>query len=319
MTPRATRSLLFALGMLPPAAVAAQQGPTAAPTASVALPPAAAGRETPRAALRTVPWPDLAGLEPAVREALQRASAALAAGPPEGGAYGELGQLFQAHGFPTAAEVCYANAADLQPDDFRWPHLRGLALIEEQRLEEAAGAFAEAYSRRPYYSAFLRQARVAQELGDFAQTNALLAVAVAHAPDDPALLALLGEQAALEGDAAAAVELLSRALAEAPGATRLHYPLALSYRALGDVAAADRHLALAGRVGIVPLDPLADEVRSRRVGATAWDLEGQRALQAGDAAAAAKAFRKALEARPDDPALSHRLRTAEAMTPGEKR
>ncbi|MBP9823046.1 MAG: hypothetical protein KBF21_02375 [Thermoanaerobaculia bacterium] len=315
MTRRGIQTLLCALGLLTPAAVAAQP----APAAGAAQSPAAATREASRAPLRTVPWPNLAGLEPAVRQALQRASTTLATGTSDGEAHGELGRLFHAHGFPAAAQVCYANAADLQPDDFRWPHLRGLALIEEQRLEEAGDAFAEAFSRRPYYPALLRQARVAQELGDFAQTKALLAVALAHSPNDPALLALLGEQAALEGDDRAAVDLLSRALAFAPGATRLHYPLALSYRALGDVAAADRHLALAGRVGIVPLDPLADEVRARRVGATAWDLEGQRALQAGDAAAAAKAFRKALEARPDDPELRNRLRASEAAIPGEKR
>ena len=316
MRPPAALSLLLVLGNLTPGAVAAQP----APPSGTALAPPAVAAGTPRTPLRTVPWPDLGGIEPVVREALLRASAALAAGGASNSeTHGELGRLFHAHGFPTAAQVCYANAADLQPDDFRWPHLRGLALLEEQRLEEAAAAFAEAFSRRPYYPALLRQARLAQELGDFAQTNALLAVAVAHAPGDPALLALLGEQAALEGDDRAAVELLSRALAGAPGATRLHYPLALSYRALGDVAAADRHLALAGRVGIVPLDPLADEVRARRVGATAWDLEGQRALQAGDTAAAAKAFRKALEARPDDPALRDRLRAAEAATPGEPR
>lgn len=313
MTPRVAGSLLFALAMAARGTVAAQP-PPAAPAP---LPLSARTQEPPRVPLRAVPWPDLAGLEPVVREALIRGATALAAGPSDAPAYGELGRLLHAHGFPTAAEVCYDNAGNLAPDDYRWPHLRGLALVEEQRLEEASAAFADAFARRPYYPALLRRARIAQELGDFAQTHTLLALAVAHAPNDPALLALLGEQAALEGDDRAAVDLLSRALAFAPGATRLHYPLALSYRALGDGAAADRHLALAGRVGIVPLDPLADEVRARRVGATAWDLEGQRALQAGDAAAAAKAFRKALESRPEDPALRNRLRAAEAAASGE--
>jgi tetratricopeptide (TPR) repeat protein len=264
------------------------------------------------AELREIPRPDLAGLEPIVREALERAAAALAAAPDEAAVQGELGLVLHAHGFAAAAEVGYDNAARLAPDDYRWPHLRGLALLDEQRLDEAAAAFAESFARRPYYPALLRQARTEQQLGRLERAADLLEIAAAHSPDDPALLALLGEQTALVGDDRAAVELLSRALAAAPGATRLHYPLALSYRALGDAEAAARHLALAGRVGIVPLDPLEGEMRARRVGATVWDLEGQRALQAGDAGAAAHAFRKAHEARPDDPALLSRLRAAEA-------
>ena len=284
-------------------------------------PPAATARLSP-AALRAVPWPELAGLEPAVQEALQQGSAgftaAVAAGAVEAGggaqvaeAYGELGRLFHAHGFSAAAETCYDNAGRLARGDFRWPHLRGLVLLDEQRSEAAAAAFAEAFARRPYYPALLRQARVEQELGHLEAAQVLLAVATAHSPNDPALLAVLGDQAGLTGRNAEAIELLERALQAAPGATRLHYPLALAYRAVGNGAAADAHLALAGRVGIVPLDPLENEVRSRRVGATVWDLEGQRALQAGDAPAAVKAFRKALEARPGDPELRARLSAAE--------
>lgn len=307
MTRRGIQTLLCALGLLTPAAVAAQP----APAAGAAQSPAAATREASRAPLRTVPWPNLAGLEPAVRQALQRASTTLATGTSDGEAHGELGRLFHAHGFSAAAETCYDNAGRLAREDFRWPHLRGLVLLDEQRSEAAAAAFAEAFARRPYYPALLRQARVEQELGHLEAAQVLLAVATAHSPNDPALLAVLGDQAGLTGRNAEAIELLERALQAAPGATRLHYPLALAYRAVGNGAAADAHLALAGRVGIVPLDPLENEVRSRRVGATVWDLEGQRALQAGDAPAAVKAFRKALEARPGDPELRARLSAAE--------
>lgn len=313
MTRRARASLLLVVGALRWGAAAARPGPPP-PDAAAANPGDSAG-----VALRAVSWPDLVGLEPAVRAALERGAATLAAAPVVSETWGELGRLLAANGFPAPAEVCYDNAARLAPEDYRWPHLRGLALLEEHRPEEAAAAFSEAFARRPYYPSLLRQARLEQELGNFEPARALLAIAAAHSTRDPALFALLGEQAALEGDHAAAIDLLSRALAAAPRATRLHYPLALSYRARGDVAAAERHLALAGRVGIVPLDPLADEVRSRRVGATAWDLEGQRALQAGDAFAAALAFRKALDARPGDAALASRLQAAEAATAREPR
>ncbi len=312
MTKLAAASLLTCCASLPWQPLGAQ----AAPTASAAA--AAPARQASEVALLALPWPDPGGFEPAVREALLQGGAKVAAASADHEAWGELGLLFAAHGLPAAAEVCFANAAALAPDDFRWPHLRGLALIEDHRLEEAATAFAEAYSRRPYYPALLRRARALQELGRFDDAKLLLSIAAAHSADDPALLALQGEQAALEDDHAAAIDLLSRALARAPGATRLHYPLALSYRARGDAAAANRHFALAGRVGIVPLDPLADAVRARRVGATAWDLEGQRALQAGDAAAAAAAFRKALDARPGDLLLLDRLRAAEAATAREE-
>lgn len=305
MKHRRTTALLFGLALLAHVPGAAQTLPT---TALSAPPASLDGAASER--LRAVPWPELSDLEPAVREALQQGARQLSRGPSDSQAHGELGRLLHAHGFPAAAEVCYDNAGQLAQDDFRWPHLRGLVLLDEQRLAEAAAAFAEAFSRRPYYPALLRQARVEQELGHLERSAALLAIAADHSPGDPALLAVRGEQAALDGDDRAAVELLARALAAAPAATRLHYPLALSYRALGDTAAADRHLALAGRIGIVPLDPLASDVRERRVGVTAWDLEGQRALQAGDAPAAVQAFRRALAVRPDDAELRARLETA---------
>ena len=67
-------------------------------------PPAATARLSP-AALRAVPWPELAGLEPAVQEALQQGSAgftaAVAAGAVEAGGGAQLGA--GEHGLAQAA------------------------------------------------------------------------------------------------------------------------------------------------------------------------------------------------------------------------
>lgn len=274
------------------------------------------GREAGQRALLPIPEPALAGLEPAVAEQLGAARARLARGQAEGSAaateFGELGLVYQAYGFSEPAEAAYENASRLAPRDFRWRHLLGLVLEDRQRLDEAAQAYSDAFALGSFYPSLLRWARVEQGLGRLKEAGEVLAAAAAHAPNDPALLALQGEQARLTGQPAQAVELLGRALALAPGATRLHYPLALALRALGRGDEAKGHLAQVGRVGIVPLDPLLAEVEKRRLGATPWELEGQKAFRAGDFAGAAQAFGRALSAQPGNPSLLAELGAAEA-------
>ena len=84
-----------------------------------------------------------------------------------------------------------------------------------------------------------------------------------------------------------------------PEANRLHHPLALAYRGLGDRAKAEQHLTQAGQVGLKPPDPWLDAVADLRVGERVAVMRGRVAAQAGRYADAAQEFRKALAAQPD--------------------
>jgi tetratricopeptide (TPR) repeat protein len=69
-------------------------------------------------------------------------------------AWGIFGMTLDAHGFPEPAVVCYRRAAELDPDDLRWPYYRALALT-------AAGspgvldAFEQALALTPGYGPLL--------------------------------------------------------------------------------------------------------------------------------------------------------------------
>ena len=100
--------------------------------------------------------------------------------------------------------------------------------------------------------------------------------------------------------------------AEAPGADRLHYPLGLAYRGLGEGAKAADHLARAGKTGVRPADPLRDEVEGLRTGERVHLAKGKAALQAGRTAEASQEFRRALAARPES--VAARINLASALS-----
>lgn len=282
---------------------------------ATAAPLAAQSATAPK--LAEVPAPPLAGLEPAVASQLGEVAARLAEARRQGGApaalWGEAGEVYHAYRFAAAAEACYANAAALAPGDFRWPYLLGVLLEEEGRLAEAATGFERALSGQDlYYPALLRLAGVYRALGREEDAAATLEPARRHAPDDPALLAALGELALARGRHAEAIPLLSKALERQPAATRLHYPLAMAHRGAGNVDAAREHLARAGEAGITARDPVLDSVLARRRGGVAHLLEARKAFAAGDASGAKAAFERALAADPASVTALVGLAAAEA-------
>ena len=236
--------------------------------------------------------PDLSGLEPAV--AAQIAEMRTLGSP------GDLGQVYLAYGFNDAAADSFRAAAALAPGDPRWPYLLGAADQAAGRLEDAAAAFTRALEISPGAAAgwvHLGEIRLLQGRPEEAETALRKAAAVPAT--NAAARSLLGQAALARRDFKAAVEHLEAALAAVPAANRLHYPLALAYRGLGDRARAEEHLARAGQVGLKAPDPLLDGVADLRLGERVALMRGRVAAQAGRYADAAQEFRKALAARPE--------------------
>jgi Flp pilus assembly protein TadD len=109
---------------------------------------------------------------------------------------------------------------------------------------------------------------------------------------------------------AAAVEAFEQALSIDPRASAVHYPLALAYRGLGDTAKADAHLRQRGSAEVGPPDPRLEAIGELLHSAVSYEKLGIRALEGGDWASAAAAFRNAIEVKPSDGALHRRLGTA---------
>ena len=111
-------------------------------------------------------------------------------------------------------------------------------------------------------------------------------------------------------DYVSAVRHHDAALAIDARASIIHYPLALAYRATGDLRRAEAHLAQRGGTDIGPPDPLMQELSGLLESAPAYEFRGIRALERGQADAAADLFRRGLALEPDTASLRHRLGTA---------
>lgn len=259
-----------------------------------------------RPGLEAVPQPDLGRVEEAVRRQLEAKAdevAALADATPgeRAEAWGELGRLYHAYDFLSAAESCYENARTLAPDDFRWPYYLGFLHQVRGELEPAAERFREALARRrDDLPALLRLGDVLIELDRPAQARPFFERALELDPSSAAAHHGLGKVAAREDDPAAAARHFERALELQPAATLVHYPLAQAYRALGEREKAEDHLARRGYAGPTFADPLVRQLDETAVGAGLRLTRAGVALAEGRRDAAIEEYRQAVAADPSN-------------------
>src|SRR5581483_7715334 len=64
--------------------------------------------------------------DPTVRAAAEEARAGVLRDPRSAAAWGEYGLVCRANGLNAESNVCFAQAARLDPDDARWPYLIGV-------------------------------------------------------------------------------------------------------------------------------------------------------------------------------------------------
>ena len=226
-------------------------------------------------------------------------------------AYGALGLILMAAEYFDSAAVSYRHAEALALRDPRWPYYLGhLHRMTEER-GAAIAAFERALTLRPSdvpTLVWLGRARLDEGRPDLAERQ--FRQAAAFDPHAAAALAGAGRAALARRNSLGAAEYLERALVAAPQASRLHYPLAMAYRALGEIDLAEAHLARRGSVEPPLADPLMEELDALLPSAMKFEGRGIRALQSGRWAAAVDAFREGLELEPDNASLRQRLATA---------
>lgn len=207
--------------------------------------------------IEDVDHPDLAAAEPAVRDQVGPARAALDAlleqgvgGAPAGelaAAYGALGELYHAYGLLDPARACYRNAARLAPDDSGWRYRLGLAAQQAGDQPAAADAFAAALALdSDDRAARLRLSEVRLELGDPAECRRLLGSLASDSRYGPAARFGLARAALASGDAATAAEHFRAVLDRRPEAVAARHGLATALRRQGRDAEAEALLTEAG-------------------------------------------------------------------------
>jgi tetratricopeptide (TPR) repeat protein len=273
-------------------------------------------REAP--SLRSVALPDISSaaepVQKQIRDRYQSLQAALDRKDQPGElatAFGEMGKLFIAAEYYDAAEASLRNAQQLAPDDMRWPYFLGHVYRYRSEPSKAAPFFEQALAHAPNdvpSLVWLAKMNLAQNRPDAAE--APLRKAQSLDSSNGAVLYDLGRVALAKQDYSEAVKYLESALTIDPQATRLHYPLALAYRGLGDRSKAEEHLRLRGEVEPLPIDPLLGEISGLLRNAAAYEARGSQALGARQWPEAVANLKKAVELAPDNAFTRLNLGTA---------
>ncbi len=252
---------------------------------------------------------DLQRLEPQVAEQLRSVQTLLIELTSKPGttdkqradAYGEFGRLLHAYGYAEEAVVCYRQATVGQPDEPRWWHLWGCAAESAGTLDDAERVFRQARKLKGDNRATgIRLANVLRQINRREEAKRLFGEVLKLDEKQAAAHAGLGNVALEERDYQSAITHLNRAVELAPGATRLHYSLAMAYRGAGDLDRARSHLRLRGDIGLKPDDPWFDELSQLLRGVNVHLNRGKIALAAGAVKDAVAEYRLAVAADDDN-------------------
>ncbi len=269
--------------------------------------------------LQSVPAPDFATMETGVENQMRGVHDALRERIADSGstarelgrAYGAMGNLLMAARDLRTAEPYYRNALALDPSDRRWAYYLGHLYRNLGPLVEAAESFEHARELDPDDVATLVWlGEVHLALGRPDEAQPLFGRALEIDPASAAAWYGAGRAALAASELRPAVEALERALDLNPGATAIHYPLGLAWRGLGEMDLAERHLAVPGTVEAQPADPLMTALDDLLESTAAYEARGRYAFDAGQWAAAADLFERALALDPANAGLRRRLGTA---------
>jgi tetratricopeptide (TPR) repeat protein len=269
-----------------------------------------------RPALLPVTLPDLARVDAPVQAQARAKHAALTekinAHAPDaelGAAYGDLGILLQAAEFRDPAEAAYLNARRLMPADPRWPYYLAHVYRAKGDVAKAIESLQRVLERLPQdVPALVWLGRMYMDQGQAEDAEPLFAQAQSVAPRTVAVLAGLGQVALARRDYAKAAMLLEQALALDRSAASIHSPLALAYRGLGETAKAEAHLKEWRNTEVALPDPLMEQLTLALESGLSYELQGVRALAAGDFPSAAASFRRGVALASGDTFLGRSLR-----------
>jgi tetratricopeptide (TPR) repeat protein len=262
-----------------------------------------------RDTLQPVPVPNLEGLPEAVRTTLVEARKTLdtALQNPDtpaatlASAYGDLGGLYYNHFLRQSAEICFANAVQLEPEQFRWAYYSAWLAAVSGETQLAIRRFQKARGLQPDYRPLtLRMADAWLDLDELDKA----AAAYRKVIDVPGLEAAasygLGQIALLQRDYAAAIQRFGRVLEIDPAATRVHYPLAQAMRAEQHIEEAKHHLLQRGDRPPGVEDTLVDELQAMKTGSDMFFKRAMDAIEKRDYPAAVQAFEQGLALEPDN-------------------
>lgn len=249
-----------------------------------------------------VPQIDTSRASPRLAAAIEQARRQVESNRSSSAAWGRLGMLAMAHHYRPQARICFAEAARLAPRQFRWPYLAGV-LEEETDLAGAIRSFESAAALSPDYVPLrLRLARAHIRLNRLEDADRELRQAAELAPESPFPMTARGRLALAQGDLAAARDHFAAAVKIASWSREARLGLAQSLHRLGQVTQAYREQQTAQRLPAMaaePPDPVLQEIEEQELTGRRLSMQADEAIARGDVAAAVRALREVVRARPD--------------------
>jgi tetratricopeptide (TPR) repeat protein len=181
--------------------------------------------------LRPVTESDLSGTEPAARKAITQTRTRLAEllmngtteAPRLAGGYGQLAALYQLSRIDTPAALCWDNARQLQPEEFRWSYYAGYLALKRGQTDIALAALQRARELKPDYAPLdLRLAQLWLDTNELDKAHAALDRASRQSGLRASALYYLGELDLLRRDYESAQQHLLEALELAPQASGIN-------------------------------------------------------------------------------------------------
>ncbi len=257
--------------------------------------------------LQPLPNPDISGAEPAAREAMNEARAATEKALMDSTIdakqlaweYGNLGNLYQLYNINRLADSCYDNARAVEPNNFRWIYYDAYLSLILGRSKQAIEDFNQALALETNYPPIqLHMGHAWYDLGEFDKAERTLKTAVDNPGLRPTALYYLGQIALLNKRFKDAIDRFEEVLRLDPDASKVHYPLASAYRAVGNAEQTRRHLALRGERMPQIEDQLIAELNRLNTGGRPFFISALQAVQKRDYNSANLSFRQGLERDP---------------------
>jgi tetratricopeptide (TPR) repeat protein len=239
-----------------------------------------------RAVLSELPEIETWRLEPGMPEIIAEARASVEASPFSGRAWGKLGVVLLAQDFVAEAADSLAQAEKLDPNEFRWPYLRGICLDRTdphaatlciRRACELRGDLAT--PKVQLAEMLLGQGELEEAARNFRHADRL-------APDDPRVLMGLGRLALLRDQLDDALRWTERAIQQDPQRKVIRMLLCQILQRRGDQKQLEEQLQILDSTSEAKLetewpDPILAEVVQYKRGTT-WTLQvAQRQILSG--------------------------------------
>ncbi len=175
--------------------------------------------------------------------------------------YADIGALHARVGIFDVAEVAFADAAAINPDDGRWPYLQALISLARGQEPAAKTFFERSFKLNSgYLPARMGLANVLVRDNELDRARAVLEEFTKDNKTYPMPYAVLGAIALRQERSTDAVNLFKLALAAQPQATQLYGGLALAQEQAGDKKGAEESRAKAGDIAPTLPDPMMERI-----------------------------------------------------------